>query len=406
MQHAIPRGQRILQRTTMLFLLVVVTLCLSACTPTSGIFANGSWQSSGLAHQHIRTLAVDPNNLQALYAGDAQGKVFASTDGGQHWTEHSTGLPGVNVIHALSFDDAGKKLFAATDAGLFVSSDAARSWTALDKPGTGLPADSFTALTFDLSAPHTVYIGTAASGVFMSANGGDSWSPISNGLPADLSINALTFDTTDQQLWAATSLGVYGSNDQGTTWRPYNVGLPTPLVVYSIQPDTIVIGGTKGLIFAGTNHGFFYSQDAGAHWRTSSESLARTDVRFIYVDFHKPSTLYVGTDIGALRSDDNGQSWSGIAPGLPANSPVYALAWGATNYSQLFAAVNDVYQFPGTSGGGFSTAHLVALLLIALFFFVLYRFTRRNRGNRQTPFKPAGPEEPVEKPAENTEVSQ
>src|SRR5216684_6772784 len=107
MKLAVPRVQRALQRATVLLLLVVVTLCLSACTPTSGIFANGSWQSSGLVHQHIRVLMVDPNNLQALYAGDAQGKVFASTDGGQHWTEHSTGLPGVNVIHALSFDDAG-----------------------------------------------------------------------------------------------------------------------------------------------------------------------------------------------------------------------------------------------------------------------------------------------------------
>src|ERR1700730_4303104 len=123
MKLAVPRVQRALHRATVLLLLLVVTLSLSACTPTSGIFANGSWQASGLGHQHIRALIVDPNNLQALYAGDAQGKIFVTTDGGQHWTERSTGLPGVNVIHAILFDDTGKKLYAATDAGLFVSTD-------------------------------------------------------------------------------------------------------------------------------------------------------------------------------------------------------------------------------------------------------------------------------------------
>jgi ligand-binding sensor domain-containing protein len=398
MRHAAPKAQKAFRHSTMLWLLAVVLPCLSSCTPTSGVFAGGSWQASGLTHQHIRALAVDPNNLQALYAGDAQGKIFVSSDGGQHWVERSSGLPETNSIHALSFDVAGKNLFAATDAGLYVSTDAARSWTAVGKPGTGLPPNSFTALAFDLNSPRAIYVGTAAHGVFMSTNGGDTWSSISNGLSSGLTINALTFDATNQQLWAATSLGVYRSNERGTTWQAYNNGLPVHVVVYSIQPDTIVIGGTKGLIFAGTSHGFFYSQDAGADWKASSESLAGTDVRFIFVDFHKPTTLYIGTSVGALRSDDSGQSWSGIAPGLPTDQPVYTLTWGAPNYSQLFAAANDVYLFPGTNSA-FSPARLIALLIIALFFFALYRIaTRRSRGNRRTVFKPAG------EPAGNTEV--
>ncbi|TMC61310.1 MAG: hypothetical protein E6J21_08560, partial [Chloroflexota bacterium] len=102
-------------------LLATVMLCLSACSPTSGIFAGGNWQSSGLPHQHIRTLAVDFNNPQDIFAGGSQGKVFSSSDGGQHWAEHRTGLPPTVSINTLSFDATGKKLYAATDAGLFVS---------------------------------------------------------------------------------------------------------------------------------------------------------------------------------------------------------------------------------------------------------------------------------------------
>src|SRR5947199_7799173 len=90
-----------------LLLCTVVMLCLSACTANSGIFAGGDWQSSGLQHQHIRTLAVDFNNPQDIYAGGSTGKIFASTDGGQHWHERSAGLPPASFINALSFDTTG-----------------------------------------------------------------------------------------------------------------------------------------------------------------------------------------------------------------------------------------------------------------------------------------------------------
>jgi hypothetical protein len=139
-----------------------------------------------------------------------------------------------------------------------------------------------------------------------------------------------------------------------------------------------VNGGTKGLIFAGTNHGFFFSQDAGAHWQTSQDSLVGTNVRVVYVDFHKPTTVFVGTDVGALRSDNSGQNWGEVGPGIPKDQPVYSLAWGTSDYSQLFAAADGVYRYPGTSGG-FSPNNLLELLIAAVFFYALYRLARRRR---------------------------
>ena len=191
-------------------------------------------------------------------------------------------------------------------------------------------------------------------------------------------INALTFDTENQQLWAATSSGVYRSDDKGMNWHAYNTSLPTSIMVYSVQPDTIVPGGAPGLIFAGTNHGFFFSQDAGAHWTTGQESLVGTNVRVIYVDFNKPTTLFVGTDVGVLRSDNSGQTWSGLGSGMPRDQSVYAIMYGTSGYTQLFAAADDVYIYPGTSGG-FSFNRLIALLIVAVFFYALYRLARRGR---------------------------
>src|SRR6266566_6403139 len=364
---------------SLLVLVAILLVGLSACTSSSGILAGGSWQLSTLTRQHIRTLAVDTNNPQAIYAGDAQGKIFASSDGGLHWTEHSVGLPLPSSINAISFDATGKRLYAATAKGLFVSTDAAQHWGAVGK--SGLPSDNYSALTFDLNAPHTIYLGTEHHAVLVSTNDGNTWTTLTRGFPAGAAINGLTFDTDNHQLWAATTQGIYRFDTRATTWQALNRGLSSHIVIYTVQPAS-VSGGIQGLIFAGTSQGFFRSQDAGAHWMQSQESLSRITVQVIYVDFRKPTTLYIGTSIGGLRSDDSGQSWGGIAPCLPRNQPVYSLALGATDYAQLFAASNDVYLFPGTSGAGFNISKVFPLLLLGFFFYILYRLTRRNRAGR------------------------
>ncbi|HLZ81415.1 MAG TPA: hypothetical protein VKP04_07260 [Ktedonobacteraceae bacterium] len=360
-----------------LALSVIILLCLSACTPTSGIFAGGNWQSSGLPHQHIRALAVGFKDPRVIFAASSLGKNFTSIDGGQHWAERSSGLPIASSINALSFDSTGKKLYAASEAGLFVTADAALHWTMINKSAAD-ELDAYTALAFDVKEPHAIYAGTVLHGVLTSRDDGNTWISTNTGLPPGVTINALTFDTDNQQLWAATNSGVYRSDDRAVNWQAFNTGLPASILVYSVQPDTIVQGGIKGLIFAGTDHGFFFSQDAGAHWTTGQESLVGTNVRTVYVDFNKPATLFVGTDVGVLRSDNSGQNWGSVGPGIPKDQSVYAVMWGTSNYSQLFAAADDVYMYPGSSEG-ISFNRIIELLIIAVFFYALYRLVRRRR---------------------------
>jgi photosystem II stability/assembly factor-like uncharacterized protein len=366
-----------------LLILLFITIFLSACSTSGGILS-GSWQPGSLTHQHIRVLTVDTNNAQNIYAGDEQGAVFASSDAGQHWSSRSEGLPASNVIHALSVDATSQKLYLASDAGIFVSSDAAQHWHHINSKS--LPGDSYTALAFDLHAPHTIYVGSTHHAVFVSTDDGQTWTPLAQGLPAGPTVNALTFDSDNHQLWAATSQGIYRYTIGTTSWQTLNTGLPTPLVVYSVQPAS-VSGGTAGLIFAGTSRGFFRSQDAGAHWAESQESLVRTNVWAVLVDFRKPTTVYVGTDVGPLRSDDSGQQWGAVAPGFPRGQPVYALTLGALNYAQLYAAADNVYLFPGTSGG-INPTNLLPIVLVVFFFYLLLRFNSRNRAAKRSMQKP------------------
>ena len=375
----------------------VLLVSLSACT--SSILAGGNWQSSALQNKHIHVITVDPNNPQNIYAGSDQGAIFASTDGGQHWLARNTGLPVVTAINVLTFDSPGKKLYAATGNGIFVSADGAQHWNSVGPPSSGLPRDNYTALAFDLNNVHIIYAGTANHGVLVSKDGGTSWSSASSDVPFHR-INSLAFDSSAHRLWAATDVGIYRSDDGGTTWQAFNSGLPANLTIYTVQPAAIS-GGLPDLVFAGTNHGFFISQNAGAQWATSQEPFPGLSVYQLLVDFQTPTTVFAATSVGAFRSDDSGQNWGVAGPGLPGAAPVYALALGATNYSQLYAAANNVYLFPGTSGG-VSVTNLLPTLLVVIFFYLLYRLVMRGRRKTREMLKV---EQDIESPTSTPEPS-
>lgn len=374
------------------WLLLLMLLILSACAPTAGIFSSSSWQASTLRQAHIRSLAVDPGNPQNVYAGDTQGSIFASTDGGVGWKQQSSLSPGA-TINALAFDDTGKKLYAASTAGLYLSTDGAKNWTNV----AGLPQDAYTSIAFDLKKTQSIYVGSEQHGIFTSTDGGTTWTAINNGLPTTLAIHGLTFDSDAHQLWAATDMGIYRSSNGGTSWQALNGGLPTGIIAYTVLPASTE-GGTPGLIFAGTNKGFYLSQDNAAHWQTSQAPLTRISIYSILVDYHTTTTIYIATGtVGILRSLDSGENWGGFASGLPTHQTVYAMAQGATDYDQLFVAINNIYLFPGTSSI-FDPTRLLPFILILAFFYFLFRFSMRSRRPSRPAQKPESSNEPVDTP--------
>mgnify|MGYP001327307854 CR=1 FL=1 len=369
-------------RLPFLFLLLLLLATLTSCAPNSGILGGGNWQQSGLSGQHIQTLAVDTNNSQNIYAGGSGGEVFVSTDGGQHWTEHDSGLPFPDAINQLAFDPSGKKLYAATSHGLFLSTDGAQHWEPIPSAAEPLALhnQNLVALAFDLNKPHTIYVATP-NNVFVSSNDGTSWMLVGGSPGTGATINGLTYDSSDHQLWAATALGVFRYDGSGPSWLWLTNGLPAAIQVYTVQPAENN-GGDPNLVFAGTNQGFFRSQDDGAHWVQSQQSLQRTQVHSIFVDFQQPTTVYAGTTgVGVLQSNDSGQTWNGLGPDFPYGQPIYAIQLGGDGYAQLFAASDAVYFFPGNSGG-LSFSRLLPLIIILVLFALLYAFMRSRQHRR------------------------
>jgi len=376
------------RRNILLFLLFVSMLVgLSACAPNTNLLGSGSWQASTLKTQHIQALAVDPINPQKLYAGDEDGTLFTSSDGGQYWMKRIRISPTPVELRILTVTPSGKVVYALTDSGLFASIDAAQTWQTVTTSNSGLPTDGYTTMTFN--EQKSIYVGTLHHGVFVSdGNDATHWHSINGTLPSNIAINELAFDSTQHRLWAATSLGAYRSDNEGTTWDTLNTGLPVADGVMSLQPAASV-GGASGLVYAGTKHGIFRSMDAGAHWAESGQVLRGVPVEHILIDYRSTnaSTLYVGTRFGAFRSDDNGQNWRGIAAGFPHNTSVYALVIGADRASQLYVAANNVYLFPGNDNG-INPTRIITLLLILSLFVLLALIAQRSMKRRKTLFRP------------------
>lgn len=391
------------QMGSVFLLLALLLLLLTACASNTGILGGGNWQASGLQNQHLQVLAVDPNRLQDVYAGDAQAGVFASSDAGVTWRPGSVGLPTPITINALAFDLAGKKLYAATSAGLFVSRDSASSWSRV----AGVPVDSYSALSFDVNAPQVVYIASEHSGVLMSRDDGISWSNVSRSLSAG-ALTSVLYDTNQKNLWAASADTIYRSSDNGATWRAMTAGLPANVGINTLALGAVT-SGSRDLIFAGTKHGFFLSSDAGQHWAQSQFSLASLNVSAVLLDASQPNVVYASTDIGVLRSNDSGQNWNQVASGLPDKQPFAGLVQGDVNYTQLFVASRGVYRYPGSSGSILDPSRFIPIVLIILFFFLLYYFFVRRRRrparrNASRTNRPVGSDanESGEPPARNT----
>ena len=372
-------------RLSLLFVLML--LSLSACTSGANLLGSGSWQASTLTTQHIQALAVDPVTPQKLYAGNEDGTLFTSSDGGQHWITRTRISPTRIKLLMLTLPPSGKTLYALTANGLFASTDAAQTWQVINTSRSGLPVDSYTTMTFN--AQKSIYIGTLHHGVFASdTSDGVHWHFISGTLPSTIAINELAFDSTQHRLWAATSLGVYLSENEGVTWNALNSGLPVTGGVLSLQPAASS-GGATNLVYAGTQQGIFRSMDAGGHWTESGPVLQGVPIEHILIDYRSTnaSTLYVGTRFGVFRSDDSGQNWFGAAASFPRSTSVYALVIGADNASQLYAAANNVYIFPGY-GSSITPTRVITLLLTLLLFVLLALIAQRSMRRRKRLFRP------------------
>jgi photosystem II stability/assembly factor-like uncharacterized protein len=152
-------------------------------------------------NQAITSVAVDPRDPRVLLAGTISDGVLISRNGGATFTTAGSGLPDDVAVRSVAIDpNRPNSVYAGLSGGLYRSLDFGLTWT---QSAAGLnPEGRFNALVVDPVRPGVVYAGDWLSGVYVSRDAGDTWSPLMAGL-VHKSITSLSISIDGNHLYAA-----------------------------------------------------------------------------------------------------------------------------------------------------------------------------------------------------------
>lgn len=300
--------------------------------------SGASWHASsqGLTDTYIHILIIDPTTPTTLYVGNDDG-VFKSTDGGTTWQSSRTGI-GATRVETLAIDSRNPTTLYAGASRVYKSTDAGANWTIT----TAITNTSgILALAIDPTNAAILYAGLY-EGLFTSLDGGQTWSQLKNGLPANPRIYDLAINRANPQiLYAGTDAGIFKSENKGASWSKVQDG----------SINTVAIDPTdSATVYAGTSAGIFKSSNHGASWGASNQDLAVRDVQAIAIDPHS-TNLYVGTYGGGIfKSINRGENWAVATTGI-INTSINALLIDPVTPTTLFAAASGGLLYKSTTGG-------------------------------------------------------
>ena len=285
-------------------------------TDRAGVLASDNGAASftasnhGYTHRYVTTILADAKNPDTIYVGVVNdrelGGVFASHDGGQHWTQKSAGLDGRDVFVLKQAADGD--IIAGTTRGMFELRRNASTWSPINnvveekgsrKTKTAVRS-VLTAKVSDVEITSKHWLAATAAGLYTSSNDGQSW----NGGPVKGQKDFVSVQAEGELIAVATRSSVLTSTNGGASWQESNTLAP---FVSSIRSLTIT--PDKQIMIA-SREGAFRSPNAGGGWEHMQNGLPDKNISSITYDQSSHRLLATSTETGVVfESQDNGQSW-------------------------------------------------------------------------------------------------
>ncbi len=183
---------------------------------------------------------VCPSNPNIIYAGSNY--VHKSTNQGDSWTTLNGGqtLDG-NPLLAMTVSNYSTDTIYATTTpvisrgNVFVSFDGGSSWSNI----TGILPDRYlTDIAIEYNNASTVYVtlaGFGTSHLFKSTNSGQNWIDIGSGLPDAPGFSVIVDPLNSNNVFYGNDITVYASTDAGYSWFEYSNGLPQAVFAYDLN---------------------------------------------------------------------------------------------------------------------------------------------------------------------------
>lgn len=183
------------------------------------------------SYGNLTAVAESPRNADVLYTGSDDGRLHVTSDGGSRWTDITSNVPGLPpftyVTRLVASSSVDARVYALFDghrsddfaAYVYVSDDFGESWRPIT---TGLPESSVNAFAEHPDNPDLLFVGNEV-GVFVSVDAGTQWVAMRGNLPTvpvdDIKIhprdNDLILGTHGRGIWIADDIGPLERLDAG-----------------------------------------------------------------------------------------------------------------------------------------------------------------------------------------------
>jgi photosystem II stability/assembly factor-like uncharacterized protein len=210
---------------------------------------NGGLTYSGIARPENKTgnwitpFEQDPIVPNVIYSG--YDEVYKSTNGGTSWTSVSDGQDfGGRLNHLKIAPSNSNYQFAARGSDLFRNAfvGTVSTWSSV-----GGFSGSINSIAIHPTDPNRIAIATTGSErVYVSLNGGNSWTSYKFNLPS-FSAQALAWhDNGENGLYLGMDYGVYYIDDTYSEWQPFSNGLP------NVYISELEVNTANNKLYAGT----------------------------------------------------------------------------------------------------------------------------------------------------------
>jgi len=312
----------------------------------------------------ISHIAVHPEDKSTWYVGVGSGGVWKTTNAGTTFTpvfddqgSYSIGTVTIDpnnpeVVWVGAGENVSGRHVGWGD-GIYLSRDGGQNWSNMGLEDSQHisriivhPDDSNTVL---VAAEGPLWSAGGDRGVYLTADGGESWERVLEVNDATGATDVLFHPTDPSIVYAATyerrrtvwsflaggfGSGIHKSTDGGRTWREITNGLPSSkddvaigkigLAVTPADPDRVY-----ATIEAGDDEqGFYVSRDRGESWDKHNEYISNgTGPHYYQEIFASPSHAdrVYQMDVFLHRTVDGGENFAMVGDGVQSHTDNHAL---------------------------------------------------------------------------------